>query len=92
MSDVYTFSQTLTLHQSRKHAIVPQNKLLYRKTKQNETKQAVMDRDREEGHFQRQAKTMDIIDSYVHDNAVYRGELNLSEPCRQRILASEVTR
>eukprot|EP00903_Cladosiphon_okamuranus_P012689 g11867.t1 len=53
---------------------------------------AVMDRDKEEGHFERQARTMDIIDTYVHYNALYRMELNLSEPCRQRILASEVTR
>lgn len=54
--------------------------------------QAVMERDKEEGHFERQAQTMDIIDTYIHDNAPWRVDLSLSEPCRQRILASEVTR
>ncbi|CAB1101804.1 unnamed protein product [Ectocarpus sp. CCAP 1310/34] len=51
---------------------------------------AVMDRDKEEGHFQRQAMTMDIIDTYIADNAVCR--VDLTEACRDRILASEVTR
>ncbi|CAM9331891.1 unnamed protein product, partial [Scytosiphon promiscuus] len=51
---------------------------------------AVMERDKEEGHFERQAMTMDIVNTYVADNALC--PVNISEPCRQRILASEVTR
>ncbi|CAM9574915.1 unnamed protein product, partial [Hapterophycus canaliculatus] len=51
---------------------------------------AVMERDKEEGHFERQAMTMDILNTYVADNALC--PVNISEPCRQRILASEVTR
>ena len=45
-----------------------------------------------DGHFERQAMTMDIIDNYVADNAPYRADLCLSERCRESILASEVTR
>lgn len=49
-----------------------------------------MERDKEEGHFERQAMTMDILNTYVADNAIC--PVTISEPCRQRILASEVTR
>lgn len=49
-----------------------------------------MDRDKEEGHFERQAMTMDVIDTYIVENAMCRVEI--SEASRERILASEVTR
>lgn len=49
-----------------------------------------MDRDREEGYFERQAKTMDIIGTYVVEDAP--SKVDLSEECRVRILASEVSR
>lgn len=52
--------------------------------------QAVMERDKEEGHFERQAKTMDVIDTFIGDMAPSRVEI--SGACRERILASEVTR
>lgn len=49
-----------------------------------------MDRDSEQGYLKRQAKTMDIIDTYIADNATMR--LRVSDGVRARILASEVTR
>lgn len=52
--------------------------------------QACMDRDREEGYFERQARTMDIIGTYVTEDAP--SKVDLSEDCRVRILASEVSR
>lgn len=49
-----------------------------------------MDRDKEEEHFERQAKTMDVIDTYVADTSLCR--VDISNGCRERILASEVSR
>ena len=49
-----------------------------------------MDREKEQGYLERQAKTMDIIDTYVADSAP--SWLEISDGCRARILASEVTR
>lgn len=49
-----------------------------------------MDRDREEEHFERQAKTMIIIDTYVVESAPCR--VDISDACREKILASDVTR
>lgn len=49
-----------------------------------------MDRDKEEGYFERQALTMDVIDTFVAESAPRR--VDLSSGVRERILASEVTR
>lgn len=49
-----------------------------------------MDRDKEEEHFERQAKTMIIIDTYVVESAPCR--VDISDACREKILASDVTR
>lgn len=49
-----------------------------------------MERDREEGYFERQAKTMDIIGTYVNDGAP--SKVDMSDACRERIVASEVSR
>ena len=49
-----------------------------------------MDRDKEEEHFARQAKTMTIIDTYVVEGAPCR--VDISDACREKILASDVTR
>ena len=53
-------------------------------------RQAVMDRDKEQEHFARQAKTMTIIDTYVAEGAPCR--VDISDACREKILASDVTR
>lgn len=49
-----------------------------------------MDRDKEEEHFERQAKTMIIIETYVVEGAPCR--VDISDACREKILASDVTR
>lgn len=49
-----------------------------------------MDRDKEEGHFERQALTMDVIGTYVVDDAPCK--VDISAGCRERILVSEVSR
>lgn len=49
-----------------------------------------MDRDKEVCHFERQAKTMDVIETFINENSPRRVEV--SDGCRHRILNSEVTR
>lgn len=49
-----------------------------------------MDRDKEKGYFERQAKTMDIIDTYVIDGAPCK--VDMSDACREHILSSQASR
>lgn len=49
-----------------------------------------MNRDKEKGYFERQAKAMDIIGTFVCEGAP--SKVDITDGCRARILASEVSR
>lgn len=49
-----------------------------------------MNREQEEGYFERKAMTMSIVDKYLTDGAEH--EINISQECKERVLETDITR